>query len=48
MTTRIRPFLLFEGKAAQAMAFYVAPFPGAEIIETVSLPSQPASNTVLQ
>ena len=35
MTTRIRPFLMFEGKAAEAMAFYAALFPGAEIIETV-------------
>jgi predicted 3-demethylubiquinone-9 3-methyltransferase (glyoxalase superfamily) len=48
MTMRIRPFLMFEGKAAEAKAFETALFPGAEIIETVSLPSPPASNTVLQ
>ena len=31
----VRPFLLFEGKADEAMNFYVSLFPGSEIKEVV-------------
>jgi predicted 3-demethylubiquinone-9 3-methyltransferase (glyoxalase superfamily) len=31
MKTTIRPFLMFEGKAEEAIRFYVSLFPGAEI-----------------
>jgi predicted 3-demethylubiquinone-9 3-methyltransferase (glyoxalase superfamily) len=31
MSTRVRPFLMFEGKAEEAMRFYVSLFPGGEI-----------------
>jgi predicted 3-demethylubiquinone-9 3-methyltransferase (glyoxalase superfamily) len=30
---KIRPFLMFEGKAEEAMNFYVSLFPGSEITE---------------
>jgi predicted 3-demethylubiquinone-9 3-methyltransferase (glyoxalase superfamily) len=30
---RIRPFLMFEGKAEEAMNFYVSLFPGAEVLD---------------
>jgi len=30
---RIRPFLMFEGKAEEAMNFYVSLFPGAKVID---------------
>lgn len=33
--TTIRPFLMFEGKAEEAMKFYVSLFPGSEIIDIV-------------
>lgn len=33
--TTIRPFLMFEGKAEEAMKFYVSLFPGSEIIDMV-------------
>jgi predicted 3-demethylubiquinone-9 3-methyltransferase (glyoxalase superfamily) len=33
--SKIRPFLMFEGKAEQAMNFYVSLFPGAEVLEIV-------------
>jgi len=29
---KIRPFLMFEGKAEEAMNFYVSLFPGAEVL----------------
>ena len=32
---KIQPFLMFEGKAEQAMTFYVSLFPGSEITELV-------------
>ncbi len=33
MSTRVRPFLMFEGKAEEAMRFYVSLFPGGEITQ---------------
>ncbi len=30
---KVRPFLMFEGKAEEAMNFYVSLFPGSEITE---------------
>jgi predicted 3-demethylubiquinone-9 3-methyltransferase (glyoxalase superfamily) len=32
---KIRPFLMFEGKAEEAMNFYVSLFPGAEVLGIV-------------
>jgi predicted 3-demethylubiquinone-9 3-methyltransferase (glyoxalase superfamily) len=32
MTLKIRPFLMFEGKAEEALRFYVSLFPGSEVI----------------
>jgi len=32
---KVRPFLMFEGKAEEAMNFYVSLFPGSEVIDTV-------------
>ncbi|MCW6510253.1 VOC family protein [Hyphomicrobiales bacterium BP6-180914] len=34
----IRPFLWFDGKAQEAVDFYVSIFPGSKILETVSGP----------
>jgi predicted 3-demethylubiquinone-9 3-methyltransferase (glyoxalase superfamily) len=31
----IRPFLMFEGKAEEAMNFYISLFPGAKVIDIV-------------
>jgi predicted 3-demethylubiquinone-9 3-methyltransferase (glyoxalase superfamily) len=31
MSTKVRPFLMFEGKAEEAMRFYVSLFPGGEV-----------------
>jgi predicted 3-demethylubiquinone-9 3-methyltransferase (glyoxalase superfamily) len=31
MSTKVRPFLMFEGKAEEAMRLYVSLFPGGEI-----------------
>ena len=33
VTTTVRPFLMFEGKAEEAMSFYVSLIPGSEILE---------------
>jgi predicted 3-demethylubiquinone-9 3-methyltransferase (glyoxalase superfamily) len=33
--TRIRPFLMFEGKAEEAINFYVSLFPGSRILSIV-------------
>jgi predicted 3-demethylubiquinone-9 3-methyltransferase (glyoxalase superfamily) len=33
--SKIRPFLMFEGKAGEALNFYVSLFPGAEVLATV-------------
>jgi predicted 3-demethylubiquinone-9 3-methyltransferase (glyoxalase superfamily) len=33
--TTIRPFLMFEGRAEEAMKFYVSLFPGSRMIEIV-------------
>lgn len=33
MTQRVRPFLMFEGKAEEAMRFYVSLFPDAQILD---------------
>lgn len=35
MATTVTPFLMFEGKAEEAMGFYVSLFPGAEVHEVV-------------
>src|SRR5262245_61246180 len=35
MTAKVRPFLMFEGKAEEAMKFYVSLIPGSEIIDVV-------------
>jgi predicted 3-demethylubiquinone-9 3-methyltransferase (glyoxalase superfamily) len=38
----VRPFLMFEGKAEEAMNFYVSLFPGAQVIDIVRYgPGQP-------
>ncbi len=38
---KVRPFLMFEGKAEEAMNFYVSLFPASEIVEVVRYgPSQ--------
>src|SRR5882672_554494 len=38
----IRPFLMFEGKAEEAMNFYVSLFPGAKILDIKRYgPNQP-------
>ncbi len=34
-TVKVRPFLMFEGKADEAMNFYVSVFPGSEVNEVV-------------
>ncbi|HEX3744730.1 MAG TPA: VOC family protein [Bryobacteraceae bacterium] len=31
--SRVRPFLMFEGNAEEAMTFYVSLFPGSEVTE---------------
>jgi predicted 3-demethylubiquinone-9 3-methyltransferase (glyoxalase superfamily) len=33
--TKVRPFLMFEGNAEEAMKFYVSLFPGSEVIDIV-------------
>jgi predicted 3-demethylubiquinone-9 3-methyltransferase (glyoxalase superfamily) len=33
MTTTARPFLMFEGRAGEAIDFYVATLPGGEILD---------------
>ena len=33
MATSVRPFLMFEGKAEEAMSFYVSLIPGSEIVD---------------
>ena len=35
MPTTVRPFLMFEGKAEEAMRFYVSLFSGGEILDLV-------------
>ncbi|HZN94977.1 MAG TPA: VOC family protein [Myxococcales bacterium] len=35
MAKSVRPFLMFEGKAGEAMTFYVSLIPGSEILEVV-------------
>jgi predicted 3-demethylubiquinone-9 3-methyltransferase (glyoxalase superfamily) len=35
MSTMVRPFLMFEGCAEEAMNLYVSLFPGGEILEVV-------------
>jgi predicted 3-demethylubiquinone-9 3-methyltransferase (glyoxalase superfamily) len=35
MVTTVTPFLMFEGKAGEAMAFYVSLFPNSEMRDTV-------------
>jgi predicted 3-demethylubiquinone-9 3-methyltransferase (glyoxalase superfamily) len=40
--SKVRPFLMFEGKAEEAMRFYVSLIPGSEILEMVRYgPGQP-------
>ena len=33
MDPKVKPFLMFEGKAEEAMSFYVSLFPGGEVID---------------
>jgi predicted 3-demethylubiquinone-9 3-methyltransferase (glyoxalase superfamily) len=33
MVTTVTPFLMFEGKAGEAMAFYVSLFPNSEVLD---------------
>src|SRR6266576_3865815 len=33
--TKVRPFMMFQGKAEEAMKFYVSLFPGSEIVDIV-------------
>ena len=33
MPTQVRPFLMFESRAEEAMRFYVSLFPGAQVLE---------------
>lgn len=33
MDTKIRPFLMFQGKAGEAIAFYTGLFPNSQVIE---------------
>ncbi len=35
MSIKVRPFLMFQGKAEEAMKFYVSLFPDGEIIDIV-------------
>ena len=35
MPAKIRPFLMFEGRAEEAMKFYVSLFPGSEVTKVV-------------
>ncbi|HVA46486.1 MAG TPA: VOC family protein [Pirellulales bacterium] len=35
MQPRILPFLMFQGNAEEAMAFYVSLFPGSEVTDLV-------------
>ena len=35
MPLRVRPFLMFEGKAEEAMTFYVSLFPDGKIVDIV-------------
>ncbi len=35
MSTNVRPFLMFEGKAEEAMNFYVSLFSGGEVLDIV-------------
>jgi predicted 3-demethylubiquinone-9 3-methyltransferase (glyoxalase superfamily) len=40
--TRVQPFLMFEGKAEEAMNFYVSLFEDAKVIEILRYgPNQP-------
>jgi predicted 3-demethylubiquinone-9 3-methyltransferase (glyoxalase superfamily) len=42
--TTVRPFLMFQGKAEEALRFYVSLFPGAEVLELVRYgPNQPGA-----
>lgn len=41
---QIHPFLMFEGKAEEAMNFYVSLFPGAEVLDIIRYgPGQPGA-----
>lgn len=35
MSLKVRPFLMFEGKAEEAIRFYVSLFPGGEVTDIV-------------
>ena len=39
MTTTVRPFLMFTGRAEEAMRFYVSLFPGAQIAKLERWPA---------
>lgn len=41
---KIHPFLMFEGKAEEAMNFYISLFPGAEVLDIIRYgPGQPGA-----
>jgi predicted 3-demethylubiquinone-9 3-methyltransferase (glyoxalase superfamily) len=44
MTVRIRPFLMFQGKAGEAMAFYASPFVECESADWIDRFSAPLSD----
>jgi len=49
MVTRMRPFLMFEGRAEEAMKFWVSLFPGSEIGEVVRYgPGEPGPEGTIQ
>lgn len=44
MTKQVTPFLMFEGKAEEAMDFYVSLFPDSEVVSIVRYgPGQPGA-----
>ena len=44
LKTTVQPFLMFEGKAEEAMDFYVGLIPGSEVIEVARYgPGQPGA-----
>jgi predicted 3-demethylubiquinone-9 3-methyltransferase (glyoxalase superfamily) len=49
MARRVTPHLMFEGKAREAMDFYVSLFPGSEILETETYgPGEPGAEGTIK
>ncbi|APR84042.1 putative DNA binding 3-demethylubiquinone-9 3-methyltransferase domain protein [Minicystis rosea] len=48
MSTKVRPFLMFQGKAEEAIQFYVSLIPGSEILDIVRYGEGDASGLVLK